>query len=298
MTSHYQLSTIINFCSNDYPFLRHCIDSIKFLSSQIIVPVCDHFFDGMSEDRETLQRIYAENRDVQFIEFPFDAKKSLYGSHSSVYWHNLARMIGRFFLNEEAPFVLFLDCDEIADSLRFAQWLQSFPLEEFDALQLLNYWYFRESRFQAKTWEHTPLLIRKAILDGPLIMTENERAGMFDGCAGKKMKGVPGNDELPIFHHYSWVRTKEQLLRKVKSWSHNWQRDWTNEVEKEFSHDFSGKDFVHGYEFIEVPSHMPIDLLQKPRESPDRDFSHVRKLSHEDVVKIDVSLTYQIPLCL
>ncbi|MGC2594831.1 MAG: hypothetical protein WA347_00945, partial [Rhabdochlamydiaceae bacterium] len=58
------LGTIINFCSNDYPFLRHCIDGVKQVSAQIIIPVCDHFFDGKEEDRETLDQIYAENRDV------------------------------------------------------------------------------------------------------------------------------------------------------------------------------------------------------------------------------------------
>ena len=39
-------ATIINFCSNDYSYLRHCIDGVKPFSSQVIVPVCDHFFDG------------------------------------------------------------------------------------------------------------------------------------------------------------------------------------------------------------------------------------------------------------
>src|SRR5690348_5643789 len=156
MNSHSApLGTIINFCSNDYPFLRHCIDAIKPVSAQVIIPVCDHFFDGKEEDRETLHRIYAENPDVHFIEFPFDKEKSLYGSHSSVYWHNLARMIGRFFLKEEIRYAFFLDCDEIADTASFAQWLATFPYEKYEAIRFYNYWYFRESHLQAKTWENS-----------------------------------------------------------------------------------------------------------------------------------------------
>jgi hypothetical protein len=290
------IGTIINFCSNDYPFLRHCIDSIKCVSAQVVIPVCDHFFDGLKEDRNTLERIYAENRDVQFIEFPFDRDKSLYGAHSSVYWHNLARMIGRFFLKEEIRYVLFLDCDEIADSSRFSEWLQTFPYENCEAIRFYNYWYFRESHLQAKTWEDSPLLVRKEILDGTIFMTERERIGIYDSVLGKKMRKMVGKDDKPMFHHYSWVRTKEQLLRKVVSWGHNWQCDWTLEVEEEFSHDFNGTDFVHGYDFIEVSPYIALDILKKPQTFSDCEFSHVRKLSHEDVVKIDISLTYQIPL--
>lgn len=290
------LGTIINFCSNDYPFLRACIDGVKPFSRQILIPVCDHFFDGKPEEKEYLSQIYAENRDVEFIEFPFDVQKSLYGSHSSVYWHNLARLIGRFFLQEEVEYILFIDCDEIIDFTRFQEWLQRFPYREYEALQLLNYWYFRESRFQAKTWEYTPLLIRKASIDGTILMNLRERAGMYDAVGEKKQKGVAGMDGLPLIHHYSWVRTKEQLLRKVLSWSHNWQRDWVSEVEKEFSHPFNGVDFVHGYAFTEVTPFVSIDLEQKPPCFSSCDFSHVRRLSHEEVVKIDISLTYQIAL--
>ncbi|MBS0604705.1 MAG: hypothetical protein JSS60_06685 [Verrucomicrobia bacterium] len=297
MTSRWSLGTIINFCSNDYPFLRHSIDSVKPFSSQILIPVCDHFFDGKEEDRETLDRIYAENPDVQFLEFPFN-EKGLYGSHSSVYWHNLARLIGRFFLKEEIQFALFLDCDEVVDTPRFIQWLETFPYQDYASLRLLNYWYFRESNLQARTWEDTPLLARKEILDGAILMNDRERAGMHDLTVGKKAGKVAGVDGKPLIHHYSWVRTKEQLLRKVVSWSHNRDRDWVSRVEEEFSRPFNGTDFVHGYEFVEVEPFATIDILQKPKSFSHCDFSHVRKLTHEEIVKIDISLTYQIPVCL
>jgi hypothetical protein len=298
MNSHSNLGTVINFCSYDYPFLRHCIDAIKSVSSQIIIPVCDHFFDGTEEDREALNRIYSENPDVQFIEFPFDAKKSLYGSHSSVYWHDLARVIGRFFLKSEIAYVLFLDCDEIVDAGRFHEWLKTFPYQDYDAIRFYNYWYFRESCLQAKTWEDSPLLVRKEILSGTILMNERERPGIYDEVSGQKTKGMPGCDGQPMFHHYSWARTKEQLIRKVTSWGHHWERDWVELVEEEFSHDFNGTDFVHGYEFIKVAPYIAIDILKKPKEFSHCDFSHVRKLSHNDVLKIDISLNFQIPVCL
>jgi hypothetical protein len=50
-------------------------------------------------------------------------------------------------------------------------------------------------------------------------------------------------------HHYSWVRTKEEMLRKVKAWGHTNDKDWNTLIEEEFSREFNGKDFVHGYNF-------------------------------------------------
>ena len=43
------IAAIINFCTNDYRFLARSIAETKSFSSQIIVPVCDHFFDGTPE---------------------------------------------------------------------------------------------------------------------------------------------------------------------------------------------------------------------------------------------------------
>lgn len=53
----------------------------------------------------------------------------------------------------------------------------------------------------------------------------------------------------PIVHHFSWVRNKEDMLKKVKNWGHNSDKNWINLVEKEFSRPFNGTDFVHGYEY-------------------------------------------------
>jgi hypothetical protein len=293
MTFPSSLAVIINFCSNDYPFLRPCIEAVKPFAAQILIPVCDHFFDGQEEDRVTLEAIYAEHPDVQFIEFPFDGQKSFYASHSSVYGHNLARLVGSYFLREKVEYVLFLDCDEIVDTPRFIDWLNAFPLLEYRALHFLTYWYFRESRFQARNWEHTPLLIHKSLLDGALIMNEQERAGMYDSCLGKKASRIPGRDHLPMFHHYSWVRTPEQMLRKVRCWGHHWQRDWESQVLEEFSHPFTGTDFVHGYEFREVSPYIHLDLLQKPQPQSDS-CSSIKKLTHQQLVQIDLELTFKI----
>lgn len=53
-------------------------------------------------------------------------------------------------------------------------------------------------------------------------------------------------------NHFSWVRSKQEMLLKVKNWGHNNDRDWLSLIEEEFSRDFNGIDFVHGYSYTLV----------------------------------------------
>ena len=52
-----------------------------------------------------------------------------------------------------------------------------------------------------------------------------------------------------IFHHYSWVRTKSELLLKTKSWAHKNDKNWNELIEIEFLTDFSGTDPINNYNY-------------------------------------------------
>jgi hypothetical protein len=82
------------------------------------------------------------------------------------------------------------------------------------------------------------------------IFTPGERWGIVSSLLPNAVL-VYSTDGTPMIHHYSWVRTKEEMLQKVKSWGHRDDTDWQNLVEKEFSHNFTGTDFVpgHNYEY-------------------------------------------------
>ena len=78
---------------------------------------------------------------------------------------------------------------------------------------------------------------------------------------GKKSAKTEGADGNPMFHHYSWVRTREEMLKKVKSWAHHKDRDWTSLVEKEFERKFNSQTdtcFVHNYKYVEVEPHISV----------------------------------------
>lgn len=287
------IATIINFCSNDYPFLKHCIDKVRPFSSQIIIPVCTHFFDQVLEDEHLLKRIYTEYPDVQFVQFPFDPNRSAYAYYGNAYWHNLGRLVGAYYVDKACEYILFLDADEIVETDRFLSWLATSAYHAYTAIRFATYWYFREASFRALGWEDMPLFMHKKWINGQTIMQPLQRSGMYDNAPFKNVRMLTGIDQKPLFHHYSFVRTKEQMLRKVLSWGHNQDRDWVADVEKEFAAPFTGRDFVRGYFFQSVCPYVAIDLRASP---PNKVGScdHVEFLTASDIYKIEIALTFDL----
>lgn len=191
----------------------------------------------------------------------------------------------------EIETLLFLDVDEIVQSETFLAWLAAFPYSDYEALRLACYWYFREPIYRATRWEDTPLLVKRSALHYDLIMHPSERAGSFASIQGKTARKVLSLDQFPMIHHYSWVRTKEQMLRKVESWGHRDECDWSSLVQSEFASSFSGRDFVHGYSFEEVPSQLQESHYSL---SMDESHAHVRKLTLRDRNKIELSIKFAL----
>jgi hypothetical protein len=265
------VATIINFCSNEYRFLAPCVREAKKFSKSIHISLADHFFDGKKEDLSLLEKVFQEFPDVKFFVYPF-VPGTVFGKNYSAsdtvhLWHSVSRMVSFFFLSRDTDYVLFLDADEIVDGKFFQDWLRQFPHQDFDFIKLYCYWYFREPRYQAKVWETSPLFAKRKRVKRSLIMQKDERTGMFEKGKGKKKEGTLGAHQLPMVHHYSWVRTKEEMLKKVGSWGHQKDKDWAQLVHREFASDFRGRDFVHGYEFNDVKPFIEMDFGAKPSDA-------------------------------
>lgn len=260
------ICTIVNFCSNDSRFIKATLEQAALFSQQIIVPVCDHFFDGTPENRPLLEQIYAAFPDCLFIEYPFIPQKIPKKIWKKVdpahFWHSFSRLIGYSFLDEEIENVLFLDADEVPDGKRFAEWLDCSDYMHHTALKLANYWYFREPTNQALRFEDSIVLVQKRALQSEILLNQQERDAIYNLLPGPKRRNVTGPDGSPMFHHYSWVRTQEEMLKKVRAWGHKKDRDWVSLVNEEFSSPFKGTDFVHGYSYKSVEPPFDIQLKE------------------------------------
>jgi hypothetical protein len=282
------IASVISFCTLDERFLEAGVQAARAFSDQVIISVCDHFFDGTPENFARLEQIYEAFPDCLFLEFAYDETKPYdpfttlapghvdWGHH----WHGVGRSLALYFLQDEIDYVFFMDADEIADPHKFKSWFEGFDYRAYTALRFSSYWYFREAHFQATTWPDAGLLIRKSALSPELILNPDERMGMLFGVDGNTQRLVHGLDGLPMVHHYSWVRTKEEMLRKTRAWAHHWERDWAQLIEEEFSRDFNGRDFVRKYKYVQVSNpYNPLALEEKNPLSSVSLAQHKQRLS-------------------
>ncbi len=251
-----KITTIINYCTNDYIFLKPCIDSALRFSKKVIVPFCNHFHDGTPQDQGLLAASVLENPNADFIEFD-------YNPNESSRWHcNVSRKIGMVMSPEDTEYFMFLDTDEIVEPDKFIAWLaqEESSGKMADSYRLANYFYFRDFCYRAKDWEDSIAFVKNkpSIFDDEIVFNNEERHAFF--YYSRNRKRMCTYDGVPFIHHYSWVRTKEAMLTKVKTWSHRDDRDWTSLVHQEFSENFRGHDVIHGKVYDTVEPYLKIDL--------------------------------------
>jgi hypothetical protein len=246
----------------------------------VIVPACDHFFDGRPEDSQALSSVFSRFPDCEFFLYPFDEEaipKKIYQKvGKNNFWHSFSRYLGYLHLQKDVEYVLFLDADEIVESEKFLQWLNTEEYKKHHVMKLANYWYFRDVRYRAKVFEDSCVLIKKKKLSKKLLLQKEERNALYDLKKRKKIRMVMGLDAKPMIHHYSWVRSKEEMLKKVRSWGHKDDKDWSRLVEEEFKNAFSGKDFIHGYEYDVIAPF--ISLYRQQNETVLSDSDNVKKI--------------------
>ena len=238
-----KLAVVICYCSNDHRFIEKCLDQALLISDNVIVPVSDHLFGGEPEDIESIKILASKYPQVNFSVFEWHP-----GKHPR-YWHNMSRILGNSLVLDECEWVLFLDADEILEADLFNKFINSDTFELHDTYKLATYWYFRDPIYQSKSgWNASPVLIRKNLININPNDVHCEREQMFEYLNVPKQFLVL-QDNKPMIHHFSWVRTKEEMLNKVKNWGHTSDTNWEALVEEEFSRPFNGTDFVHNYEY-------------------------------------------------
>jgi hypothetical protein len=237
--------------------LRRCIEGVEPFCDEVVVTVCDHFFDGSAENYALLQEAFRQFPSCRFLLFAFDPQTS-YRPFSPLFpehpdwrreWHNTGRWLAALYADAKSDALLFLDADEIVDPGRFGDWLLREEWGNRSACRFAGLWHFREARFQAKIQSDLCLLVKRDQLSSALLFDEDERAGILKRIPGATARGVMGKDETPMVRHYSGVRTEEEMAKKFSTWGHHWERDWQQLLKSEYAAPFSGKDFIRGYTY-------------------------------------------------
>ncbi len=250
-----KLSTIIQYSTLDFKFLEANLQQSSKFSDEIIIPICSHLFGGELENADLLKKseeIVSKYAKAKILYFDWK------GHHpNTAYYHTLSRAIGTQYAQN--PWLLFLDTDElIIDG--FKDWLDRHAFKTSNSFWLTCCWYFREPIYQADLHEGAALLIKKEQCNWNLdIRAERQQLwgphkqeySIYKEEVGESRFVMGGYEKIlnkkgvPYVHHYSWVRTKKEMLQKVKNWGHCNDRDWESLINEEFNRPFNGEDFVH-----------------------------------------------------
>jgi hypothetical protein len=279
----HNIATVINYCTLDSKWLRPCVEHVKDFSKQIIVTALDHLYNGILEDQECIEKSKKENPEAEFVEFewnpslyegaglqrlndPFAPIKYMIDikGNEAWFWDQMSRLMGFNQVRDDIEYVLFIDTDEITDPIRFTEWLNTFPYRDYSSIRFDSYFYFLQTKYQSlitEEWNGITLLKKSELQQDVFFKHDSCRLNFVNFMPGNKATKTEGLDGRPMFHHYSWVRNKEEMLKKVVSWAHHKDRDWTSQVLKEFERQFNpmtDKCFVHGYDYITIKPYMEI----------------------------------------
>lgn len=246
-----------NYSSNDFEFLEKALTEALKVTDDIQISYVDKFFNGEDEDEnliEKTKKILKNKADFNKISYnPFVQEKFENQTMCFKYWHNITRFNNN--IKAKYDYVLFLDGDEIIDGDEMKKWIESIDLNQYNSYIFNVYWYFRNKKYQATTWEEGPVLCKKNILFYEDFMSVHERWNLLKDPCCRNVKSLV---DLPLIHHYSWAKgdseeeCKNKLLKKVSSWGHSNDKNWNLIIEEEFNRPFNGKDFIHGYSFKEI----------------------------------------------
>lgn len=244
------VSIVVSYCSLDDRFLGPLINQLKMFTDDIIVVYFDHLLNGTPENVESIEAKIASLGFVKSMCLP-------YTGGNSRYYHNLARW--NAIEETKHDWILYLDADEIPNGTLFKTLLENDAFSAYDAMDFRCNWYFRSATNQAVQTEHCGLLVNKKAITKELMFTEYERWS-FRYANNLKYAPLITTNAGILLHHFSWVRTKEEMLVKTSAWGHRHDRNWASLIEEEFSRDFNGTDFVHRYQYVQVSDIFNIGL--------------------------------------
>ncbi|MFT3932686.1 MAG: hypothetical protein QM726_03640 [Chitinophagaceae bacterium] len=254
------IEAIILYCSLDRRFIAPCLENLLrtgFVSCHVIM--YDHLYGGVPEDvtaEESFIRKSAEEWFnaglVRLTTLPWQP------AESTLYFEAAGRYYGA--QQSTARHLLFIDADEIVDTVAFTRWCTNDWDKSKKAVKLNQYLYFIHPAYRLDVQSHNTV-----IADGnyarslPLRVEARWNAYWNNQNRLSRWTAKLGLNPYfsiqrgtPFIHHFTYVRTKAEMLKKVANWSHNKDHDnWAELIEQLYANANKHKIGGHGFTHVE-----------------------------------------------
>jgi len=239
------IEAVILYSTNDKRFFKPCIENLLEAGIKCHVVTYSHMWKGTPEDEQALADSAAMfETNPNFLQYKIDWEPG----RNPWYWEAVGRYLATQEVSDNSEYILYIDIDEVVDPEKMKEWLAQEDYKQYESMRIPNYWYFREPIYRATSTEDSIVMTRTSL--AKQLQFQPGGRDVYFGASPNRTKFKLTE---PFIHHYSWVRTKEEMLNKVSNWGHaSDRRNWTDLVEEEFSRSFNGKCFVHNYTFTEV----------------------------------------------
>lgn len=265
-------SVIVNYCSNERAFIDALLQQCEVFSEDIVVSYGSTLYDGTPEDLDHIEDCKRRHPGAKFVRYEVDASLDLSKQRGVVnrpkaYWHNLARWTAVASLKRRDGWVFVIDADEVPDGTLVKAWLDRRLrfLNKRECYKIANYWYFKSPCFRARQLEDSVLLIHADYLTEANIFGDNERDHLIPASCCALKRQVRGLNGTVMWHHYSFVRSKQGLMHKLRNWGHSTEdafrtMDVQKMVDDAFEKEDVNVDFIHGYTYDKVDNAFGISV--------------------------------------
>lgn len=274
-----KVNALIPITVNDFRFLPILMNQLDFICSKVVFIYSEYLFNQQVQDKKKLQQIFELPNKLgltskfEFVKYDIDFNVdeffvSEYKNSPKRYWINKARMDGLDYIEKDAKWVLLIDSDEIPDSENFLKWADTIDWDDIEnknifTLNFDNYVYFWKNCYIKNETENSIVLLNEKVFRNkkkfePLFLNEFERTVFYKFIPENYcMMNIKFNNKC-LFHHYSWVRTLEEMKSKVLNWGHS---DDHLFVEIEFDGEQNEKDrkIMMNYMYANYFAHKFID---------------------------------------
>ena len=264
------ISVIISYSSNESIFIDALVTECEKFSDDIVISHGSHFYDGQPEDHTHMKECVNKYPQVQFVTYDVDtsiSKELRKGCNTrpSAYWHNLSRWTAISALKKQG-WVFVIDADEIPDGDLLKYWISKLDPSDLNpecCYKFACYWYFKSPQNRATTIEDSVLLIHRKHLTEDNVFGDDERDHLIRTSNTRLLRQVKDLQGRVMWHHFSFVRSKEGLITKISTWGH--KDDIFKQVNPTLFVDYLFKDdnvndIVHNYQYITVDNKFNIDI--------------------------------------